>query len=123
MLMGSEIMQWYSDAKMPVWNPKTPKQATEIPKTVANSPLCHVSVGKWMKAADKSLGSPERKDRCARLTASVAYHTVVLLNAWKDGTYKTTGVLPGKTFNIPSQSNCTECHGSNIPTPPAAKKA
>lgn len=122
MLMGSELMQWYCDAQMPVYMPKDPKVKTEIVKTVANSPLCHVSVGKWMKKSGYALGSPERKDRCARVTGSVAYHTVELLNAWKDGKYKTAGVLPAKSFNIPAQSNCMECHGNNIPTPPAAKK-
>ncbi len=75
-----------------------------------------------MKAANKPLGSPERKDRCARVTASVAYHVVELLNEWKDGKYKTKGVLPAKSFNIQAQSNCTDCHGSNVPTPPLAKK-
>lgn len=122
MLMGSEMMQWYCDAQMPIYAPKNPKVTAEIPKTVANSPLCHVSVGKWMKASGKPLGSPERKDRCARLTASVAYHTVELLNNWKDGQYKTKGVLPAKSFNIPAQSNCMDCHGSNVPTHPLAKK-
>ncbi len=123
MLMGSELMQWYSDAMMPTYTPKDPRVKGELPKTVANSPLCHVSVGKWMKAADKSLGSPERKDRCARLTASVAYRTVELLNDWKDGKYRTKGVLPAKSFNIPAQSNCTDCHGTKIPSAPSAKKA
>lgn len=123
MLMGSEIMQWYSDAKMPVYSPKKPRVTAEIVKTVADSPLCHVSVGKWMKASGLPLGSAERKDRCARVTASIAYHTVELLNDWKDGKYKTKGVLPSKSFNIPAQSNCTDCHGSKVPTPPSAKKA
>jgi hypothetical protein len=122
MLMGSEIMQWYCDAQMPVFTPKNPKTQAEIVKTVAGSPLCHVSVGKWMKKSGYALGSPERKDRCARVAASNAFHTVVLLNAWKDGKYATKGVLPAKSFNIPAQSNCNECHGSNIPTPPMAKK-
>ena len=45
----------------------------KIVQTVSNSPLCHVSVGKWMKKSGYALGSPERKDRCARVTASVAY--------------------------------------------------
>ena len=121
MLMGSEMMQWYSDAAMPVYTPKNPKVPGELPKTTSNSPLCHVSVGKWMKAADKPLGSPERKDRCARVTASVAYHLVELLNEWHDGKYQTKGVLPAKSFNIPAQSNCTDCHGTNVPTPPAKK--
>ncbi|MFZ5996983.1 MAG: C-GCAxxG-C-C family (seleno)protein [Nitrospirota bacterium] len=123
MLMGSEMMQWYSDASMPVYKPKDPRVKNELPKTTSNSPLCHVSVGKWMKASGKPLGSPERKDRCARVTASVAYHLVELLNEWHNGKYKTKGILPSKSFNIPAQSNCTDCHGPNIPTPPAAKKA
>ncbi len=122
MLMGSEMMQWYSDAQMPIFAPKNPRVPTaEIPKTVANSPLCHISVGRWMKAANKPLGSPERKDRCARVTASVAYHLVELLNEWSEGKYKTKGVLPAKSFNIQAQGNCTDCHGANVPTPPSAK--
>ncbi len=122
MMMGSEMMQWYSDTAMPTFTPKDPKVKAEIPKTTANSPLCHVSVGKWMAAANKDLGSPERKDRCARLTASMAFHVVELLNDWKDGKYKTRGSMPAKTYAIQAQHNCNECHGSNIPTPPSAKK-
>ena len=123
MMMGSEIMQWYSETSMPTFTPKTPKVKSEIQKTVADSPLCHISVGKWMKASNKELNSPERKDRCARLTASVAYHLVELLNDWKDGKYKTQGAMPAKVYNIQSQHNCMDCHGSNIPSPPEAKKA
>jgi hypothetical protein len=123
MLMGSEILQWYSDAALPVYDPKAPRIKTAIPKTTSNSPLCHISVGKWMKAAGKSLGSPERRDRCARVTASVAYHVVELLNAWKDGKYVTKGTIPAKTFNITAQQNCSECHPGGIPTPPSPEKA
>lgn len=121
MLMGSEMMQWYADASMPVYTPKEPKIKADIPKTVANSPLCHISVGKWMKAANKELASPERKDRCARVTASMAYHVVELLNEWKDGKYKTKGIIPAKGYGIQAQHNCNECHGSNIPSPPKIK--
>jgi hypothetical protein len=121
MMMGSELMQWYSDASLPVYTPKAPKVTTAIPKTVSESPLCHVSVGKWMKVANKELKSPERKDRCARVTASVAYHLVELLNAWKDGKYETKGVFPPAMYGINAQSNCTECHSSNVPSPPVAQ--
>ncbi len=123
MLMGSEIMQWYSDASMPIYMPKDPKVKSELPKTVSNSPLCHVSVGKWMKAAGKDLASPERRDRCARVTASVAYHLVELLNDWKDGKYSTKGTIPAKAYGINAQSNCTDCHGGNVPAPPSRKQA
>ncbi len=120
MLMGSEIMQWYSDTSMPVYTPKDPRVKTELPKTTSNSPLCHISVGKWMKAAGKELMSPERRDRCARVTASVAYHVVELMNEWKDGRYSTKGTIPSKSCGINAQHNCTDCHGSNIPSVTAA---
>ncbi len=118
MLMGSELMQWYSDTAMPVYMPKDPKVKDEIVKTTSNSPLCHVSVGRWMKASGKGLKSPERRDRCARVTASIAYHLVELLNDWKDGKYETMGEVPSEAFGITAQQNCTDCHGENVPTPP-----
>jgi hypothetical protein len=122
MLMGSELMQHYASTAMPTYVPKDPKVKAEIPKTVADSPLCHISVGKWMKAANKDLGSPERKDRCARVTASMAFQTVTLLNAWKDGQYKTKGVVPAKAYGIQAQHNCGDCHGKDVPAPPSPKK-
>jgi hypothetical protein len=121
--IGSEIMQWYSETALPVYNPKTPKQATKIVQTTSDSPLCHVSVGKWMKASGFALASPERKDRCARVAASVAYQLVSHLNAWKDGKYASKAAwTPGRDMGITAQQNCTECHGNNVPTPPLAKK-
>jgi len=76
-LIGLEMLQWYSETALPVYNPKQPKQNTKIIQTTSESPLCHVSVGKWMKASGYALASPERKDRCARVAASVAYKLVV----------------------------------------------
>ena len=121
--IAEDIMQWYSEASMPVFMPKEPKITAELVKTTSNSPLCHVSVGKWMKAANKPIGSAERKDRCARVAASTAYHLVELLNDWKDGKYvPKASHAPVKDFGITAQMNCMECHGANIPTPPMAKK-
>ncbi len=121
-LMGSEIMEWYTETKLPTYIPKNPKVPTkDIPLTVSNSPLCHISVGKWMKKAKKSLHSPERRDRCARLTASVAYHLVDLLNQWKDGKYETEGEIPSSEFEITAQYNCEECHLSKVPSPPESE--
>ncbi|NJD55970.1 MAG: chain A iron centre cytochrome C protein [Nitrospirae bacterium] len=121
--IGADALQWYSETALPSYTPKEPRVKAAIVQTTSNSPLCHVSVGKWMKASGYALGSPERKDRCARVTASVAYHLVQDLNAWKDGTYKQKSTWkPASNVGITSQQNCTECHGSNIPAPPAAKK-
>jgi hypothetical protein len=121
--IGSDMMQWYSDTKLPVFVPKAPKQKTAIIQTTSNSPLCHVSVGKWMKESGYALASPERKDRCARVAASVAYKLVQDLNAWKDKKFEPASAwVPGKTVGITAQQNCTECHGDKVPSPPQAKK-
>jgi hypothetical protein len=120
--IGADTMQWYSETPLPVYVPKEPRVKTAIIQTTSNSPLCHISVGKWMKEAGYPIGSPERRDRCARVTASVAYHLVQDLNAWKDGTYKpkaTWKAVPA--VGITAQQNCNECHGSDIPTAPSAK--
>lgn len=121
--IGADMLQWYSENPLPSYTPKSPKVKAAIVQTTSNSPLCHVSVGKWMKESGYPIVSPERKDRCARVTASVAYHLVQDLNSWKDGTYKpksTWKAVP--TVGITSQQNCNECHGSEIPSAPLAKK-
>lgn len=122
-VIGSNINKWYSETKLPVYVPKNPKaNKDKIVMTTSNSPLCHISVGRWMKESGFALASPERKDRCARIAASVAYKLVEDLNAWKDGKYnEKIGWSAAKHFGITGQQNCTDCHGSNIPTAPRAK--
>jgi hypothetical protein len=122
LLMGSELMQRYASTAMPTYVPKAPRVKADPPKTVSESPLCHVSVGRWMKAANKPLASPERMDRCARLTASMAHELVTVLNEWKDGKYRTKGVIPAKAYGIQAQHDCNDCHGNDVPSPPSPKK-
>ncbi|MDF1578054.1 MAG: C-GCAxxG-C-C family (seleno)protein [Desulfobulbales bacterium] len=122
--ISADIMQWYSEAKLPTYKPQKPRLTVAIPTTTSDSPLCHISVGKWMKAADKALKSPERKDRCARVAASTAYRLVELLNAWHDGSYESTGDFScAKEFGITGQFNCMECHGDDVPEAPGMKKS
>jgi hypothetical protein len=121
--ISADIMQWYSDTALPVYVPRNPFiDPGKIVQTTSDSPLCHLSVGKWMKASGYPLDSPERKDRCARVAASTAYRLVELLNAWKDGKYKSKSDFTcSKQFGITGQSNCVDCHGSNIPEAPQGK--
>jgi hypothetical protein len=122
-LIGSETMDWYSNTPLPVYIPGEPKQKAKIIQTTSQSPLCHISVGKWMKASGYAFVSPERKDRCARVAASVAYQLVQHLNDWKDGKYVSkANWMPVKDVGITAQQNCTECHGTSVPAPPMAKK-
>lgn len=119
-LMIHDLLQWYAETALPVYKPKNPRANKEgIITTVSHSPLCHISVGKWMKAANKSFKSIERRDRCARVAASVAYKTAEMLNAYFEGTYKPRDPWNAQSiFGIPAQQNCGECHGTNIPEVP-----
>ncbi|MCK4910040.1 MAG: C_GCAxxG_C_C family protein [Thermodesulfovibrionales bacterium] len=114
--MINDLMQWYSETMQPVFKPKKPRARFKS-KTVSGSPLCHISVGKWMKAEGKSLGSAERRDRCARLTASVSYKIATMLNDWADGKYKPSYTNKQSAVGITTQNNCTGCHGSDVPSP------
>lgn len=117
--IAADIMQWYAETELPTFTPKKPKLTARLPTTTSESPLCHISVGKWMKKADKPLQSAERKDRCARVAASTAYHLVELLNAWHEGTYEPTAEFSSASENgITGQFNCMECHGDDVPEAP-----
>lgn len=112
----NELFQWYSTSPLPVYRP--PKSKVDLTvRTVSNSPLCHISVGKWLKAADKAIKGPEQRERCARLTADVAMKTAMLLNDWKDGTFRTNLVLHLDKYGATTQTNCGECHTGTIPVP------
>ncbi|HEB50856.1 MAG TPA: chain A iron centre cytochrome C protein [Desulfobulbus sp.] len=120
--IGADVMQWYSETELPTYTPKKPKITATLPTTISDSPLCHISVGRWMKAANKPLKSKERKDRCARVAASTAYHLVELLNRWKDGDYEASSDFScAKENGITGQYNCMDCHGDNVPQPPMPK--
>lgn len=122
--IGSDMMDWYSNTALPTFAPREPKQKTPIAQTTSSSPLCHISVGTWMKKTGFALASAERKDRCARVAASVAHKLVVDLNAWKDGKFRpASSWTPGKDLGITGQQNCGGCHGTSVPTPPQIKKS
>jgi len=121
-LIGSDIMDWYANTALPVFKPAKPRVETAIMQTTAQSPLCHVSVGRWMKETGYPIKSAERKDRCARVAASVAQQLVTHLNAWKDGDYDPHSSWSGVgSVGITAQQNCTDCHGDSIPEAPTKK--
>jgi hypothetical protein len=112
----NDVIAWYSETELPIYKPASPK-ATFKNTNVSDSPLCHVSVGKWMKKEGVALKSPERKDRCARVAADVAFHTVTLLNKWVDGEFEMENGSQSAEYGITAQNNCMECHGDNVPEP------
>lgn len=100
-----EIVAWYTQNPFPAYKPPKPKVAKELVASVANSTLCHASVTNWCKASGYGAKSPERSERCARLTADVAGQVVELLNKQADGKF----VADHAPAAIVSE--CMSCHG------------
>jgi hypothetical protein len=97
-----DVFLWYEQTALPDYRPKNPKY--EIVKSVSASNLCHVSVSKWCKVAKFKSFSKERSERCGWITAAVAKHTVEVLNAYADGTFKMAHPLSAVA------QSCRSCH-------------
>ncbi len=119
--MVNDLAFYYSYTELPDFTPAKVLKADIKHMTMAGTPVCHISVGKWMNAEGVSFLSNQRAERCARLSANVAMEAATMLNAWADGNYKPKhkplyNVLAN---GITSQNNCTDCHGKNPPSPRA----
>ena len=114
-----ELLGWYTKYPFPSaksnalaasggfkYSPAThPKMS--LVTSVSDSPLCHASNAKWIAESGYGLSTPERKERCARLTADVAEKTVELLNAYKAGKF-------APAFKIDEETaNCLSCHADD----------
>jgi hypothetical protein len=118
----NELMAWYGVTPFPS---KIANREDALPTTVSNSPLCHVSVNTWCRASGFASGSPQRAERCARLTGDVAAKAAQLLNAHTSGElvtgeFEKSGCsschfmgenYESGQFIIGKGSNCTDCHG------------
>lgn len=116
--MTNDLAFYYSYTDLPSFTPPKNLLADITTMTIANTPLCHISVGKWMKQEGVEFLSGERAERCARMAANIAMETVSMLNAWKEGKYipKHKPLFNVLTNGITSQNNCTECHGDHAPS-------
>jgi hypothetical protein len=112
--INNEVCNFYATSALPIFVPDHPKAEVKT-QSISNSPVCHLSVGKWMKKEGVGFLSPQQMDRCGRLASDMCMKTLVLLNLWADGKFEPTTKAPVFANEIPSQNNCTECHGDNIP--------
>ena len=131
MAMSEELMGYYASAVIPSYEPVSSMYGGTdpaympggtIPTSVPDTPLCHVSISKWMAVAGVTeFWTEERTERCARLAAQMAQKTTEMLNAWNDGTYSYSGAGAGppfypspgigsSTWHQPAQEDCNECH-------------
>lgn len=108
--MVDELFRWYELTAFPMY-----RQAKglpvgldiELPTSVADSVLCHISVGKWAYSSGLAAQGKERSERCARLTADVAGKTVEIMNAKINNTF---AVSLGASETRKS-CNQPDCHG------------
>ena len=123
----NEVMFYYAGTELPTFIPANPIAYKDLKaKSVSNTTLCHISVGKWMKAEGIAEGkgpegvgflSPQQMDRCARMAANMSMKTLGFLNQWADGKFQAVNDAPSVANHIPSQNNCTDCHHDVVPTP------
>jgi len=117
--MTNDLAFYYSYTELPNFTPAQVLKAPIKHMTIAGTPVCHISVGKWMRAEGAAFLSNERQERCARLAANVAAEATTMLNAYMDGAYKPKNkpLYNVLANGITSQNNCSDCHGQNPPAP------
>jgi hypothetical protein len=104
-ILITDLFRWYEETHFPVFKPDEPVLDYTPPTSVAGSTLCHVSNTKWGASAGLRIDSKERKERCRRMTADIAAHTVDILNSYFNNTY-VSNTLDNETVR-----NCMTCHG------------
>ena len=99
-----ELFSWYEHTNLPQFRPAQTAGDLEVPSSVAKSVLCHVSVNRWCEVSRWGAFSPEKRERCRRLTADVVLKTVELLNRSQE---------PASRFaELSSETkSCVACHG------------
>jgi hypothetical protein len=125
--LTADLFHWYESTAFPTYKPTAPTLDFTPETSVSKSVLCHASSTRWVKKTGYRIESDERKERCRRLTADVAAHTVEILNAYFDNTFitdyhenETTSNCmachgsQGKLGNSSSKMNCTSCHDKSI---------
>ena len=102
-----ELFTWYEQTPLPIFEPKRAKvRVSPMPRSPAESTLCHVSITKWLQKAEVKVQSRKRLERCARITGSVAMQTVRILNAQHGRSFKSVS----KT--LPETQACRTCHAA-----------
>lgn len=106
--MVNELFRWYESTPLPVYNPGEAAQGFkgDIPASVSDSVLCHISVSKWCHANNKEAAGKERSERCGRLTADVVGKAIEIINAKIDAGKDYKGALPKQE----SVAYCSDCH-------------
>ncbi len=135
--MVTELFRWYELTAFPMYLPPADAKigkAGPLPSSVSGSVLCHISVSTWCKASGFAADSPERSERCSRVTADVSAKAVEIMNAKINKTFAGTAsiskeqarcIVPGCHGNkaekfaspvLKSKMDCVPCHSGSKAT-------
>jgi hypothetical protein len=103
LLIGG-LFLWYEQTELPVYIPKKPILDIEIPRSVSDSVLCHVSATRWCEVSGYKTFSKPQNPRCKRLTAGTAKKAVEVLNSYSGGRFKAAHKLSEGV------GKCRSCH-------------
>jgi hypothetical protein len=118
--LGHEIVGWYSTTLFPTANcegfvAETGQAAIldreVLAHTISDSPLCHISISKWCRAAGVRItdtseeGLSYKNDRCSKICADTAAKTAELINE-----YAENGEIVGDYETPEHFSDCLGCH-------------
>ncbi len=134
-----ELINWYTQTLLPtdVSNRyaeehrfKTDRKIAALTQNKSGSPLCHVLVSKFCLASGRAIDSPERIERCARLSGDVVAQAVRLLNDQRDNAFHAAFTAPkavgeclschggGHTeMNVSEKMDCLQCHHQAVKCP------
>lgn len=104
--LGNELVGWYTKFPFPSKNFESYCAIKNQVTTIAESPLCHVSVSRWSAAAGKDgrINDAGKKDRCAKVTGDTAAKAAELLNLMLEGKF-VASYKPADDF-----AHCLTCH-------------
>ena len=114
-----ELFSWYERTTLPRYRPPD-QQNVRMPRSAAESVLCHVSVSHWCQVSGAEPLSKEMSHRCRCLTADVAAKTVKLLNENLAGVPIQTDVSSAAATDPPKsvgKMRCVTCHETAEPDP------
>lgn len=84
--------------------------ADKIGQSIANSILCHTSVSHWSSASQYGSHHAAKAERCAQITAEVAFKTVEFLNMSLAGTLAADDTIE---MHAEGNDSCNSCHAGS----------
>jgi len=114
--LTDRLFWWYAEQNFPSERFDDMSPMPKQVKAKAMSPLCHTSLSKWMMAADATVKSDAKIERCAKVTGEVVYTVTLALNEFFDGKWTPPVWKPSK-----ENEHCISCHGPDLPNQKAEK--